>query len=243
MEDRALLDLGARECEALGLLRRDEVVDGTVIRMPRAYPVYDDGYQAAMPVLREYVRGFSNLHVIGRNGQHRYNNQDHSMLAGMLAARNVAGESHDVWSVNVEGDYHEEIRESAGGDRQTPAVAPARLVEDLLREAFARYDAVALGGAVGMVAGLGLLLATAALLLRGGEVVGPNLSLLSHYLYGFDASWRGAAMGAAEAGVAGFALGFLLGRSINWLVDRHEVGIRRRLEYATAADPFAAVDQ
>ena len=225
------------------MLRRDEVVDGTVIRMPRAYPVYDDGYQAAMPVLREYLRGFTNLHVIGRNGQHRYNNQDHSMLAGMLAARNVAGESHDVWSVNVEGDYHEEIRESAGGDRQTPATAPARLVEDLLREAFARYDAVALGGAVGIVAALGLLFATAALLLRGGEVVGPNLSLLDNYLFGFDASWRGAAIGAAEAGVAGFALGFLLGRSINWLVDRHEVGIRRRLEYASAVDPFGAGDQ
>ena len=87
------------------------------------------------------------------------------------------------------------------------------------------------------------LLATAALLLRGGEVVGPNLSLLGHYLYGFDASWRGAAMGTAEAGVGGFALGFLLGRSINWLVDRHEMGIRRGLEYASAVDPFGAVDQ
>jgi protoporphyrinogen oxidase len=243
MEDSALLDLGARECEALGLLRRDEVVDGTVIRMPRAYPVYDNGYQAAMPVLREYVRGFSNLHVVGRNGQHRYNNQDHSMLGGMLAARNVAGESHDVWSVNVEDDYHEEIRESKAGDRQTPAPADGRLVEDLLREAFARYDAVALGGAVGVVTAIGLLLATAALLLRGGEVVGPNLSLLDNYLFGFDASWRGAAIGTAEAGAAGFALGFVLGRSINWLVDRHEVGIRRRLEYASAIDPFGAVDQ
>jgi protoporphyrinogen oxidase len=243
MEDRALLDLGARECEALGLLRREEVVDGTVIRMPRAYPVYDDGYQAAMPVLRDYLRGFANLHVVGRNGQHRYNNQDHSMLAGMLAARNVAGESHDVWSVNVEDDYHEEIRESRAGDRRTPGSARARLVEDLVREAFARYDAVALGAAVGMVAAVGLLLATAVLLVRGGPVVGPNLSLLGNYLYGFDASWRGAAVGAIEAGAGGFGLGFLLGRAINWLVDRHEIGIRRRLEYAAAADPFGAVDQ
>jgi hypothetical protein len=215
--------------------------------MPRAYPVYDDGYQAAMPVLRDYLRGFTNLHVVGRNGQHRYNNQDHSMLAGMLAARNVAGESHDVWSVNVEGDYHEELREevqgAATGDRQVPGAAGARLVEDLLREAFARYDAAALGGAVGAVAAIGLLLATVVLLVRGGAVVGPNLSLLGNYLYGFDASWRGAAVGAIEAGAGGFALGFLLGHSINWLVDRHEIAIRRRLEYAAAADPFGAMDQ
>jgi hypothetical protein len=222
------------------------VVDGTVIRMPRAYPVYDDGYQAAMPTLRDYLRTFTNLHVVGRNGQHRYNNQDHSMLAGMLAARNVAGESHDVWAVNVEDEYHEEIRAevggAAGGDRQVPAAAPARLVEDLLREAFARYDAVALGGAVGVVAAVGLLLATVVLLLRGGSVVGPNLSLLGNYLYGFDASWRGAAVGAVEAGAGGFGLGFALGHAINWLVDRHEIGIRRRLEYAAAADPFGVAD-
>jgi protoporphyrinogen oxidase len=243
MDDRALIDLGARECETLGLLRRDEVIDGTVIRMPRAYPVYDDGYRDAMPVLREYVRRFENLQVVGRNGQHRYNNQDHSMVAGMLAARNVAGESHDVWAVNVEGDYHEEIREREPGDRLTPARAGAASVEELLREAFARYDAVALGGAIGIVAAVGLLLATAALLLRGGEVVGPNLSLLGNYLYGFDASWRGASVGAVEAGAGGFAIGWLLGCSINWLVDRHEIGIRRRLEYASALDPFGPVDR
>ena len=168
------------------------------------------------------------------------------MLAGMLAARNVSGETHDVWSVNVEGDYHEEIRGegrgAAAGDRQVPSATRARLVEDLLREAFARYDAVALGGAVGAVAAVGLLLATVVLLLRGGSVVGPNLSLLGNYLYGFDASWRGAGIGTLEAGAGGFVLGFLLGHSINWLVDRHEIAIRRRLEYAAVADPFGAVD-
>ena len=95
--------------------------------MPRAYPVYDDGYQAAMPILREYLRGFSNLHVIGRNGQHRYNNQDHSMLTAMLAARNLVGESHDVWAVNVEEEYHEEVRarrfDAVGGAAGAPCHA------------------------------------------------------------------------------------------------------------------------
>jgi protoporphyrinogen oxidase len=264
MDDAALVELGTLECETLGLLRRDEVVGGTVIRMPRAYPVYDDAYRTALPLLRDYMLRFENLHVVGRNGQHRYNNQDHSMLAGMLAARNVAGESHDVWAVNVESDYHEEIRRplapeeerGAGArsgavagagtgarDRQVPEAAPALVLEDLMREAFARYDAVALGGAVGIVAGAGLLIATAALLLRGGPVVGPNLSLLGNYLYGFEPSWRGALVGAAEAGIGGFGLGWLLGHSINWLVDRHEIAIRRRLELAGALDPFGVVDR
>jgi protoporphyrinogen oxidase len=256
MDDAALLELGARECETLGLLRREEVSGGTVIRMPRAYPVYDDGYRAAMPVLRGYLAGFENLHVVGRNGQHRYNNQDHSMLAGMLAARNVAGESHDVWAVNVETDYHEEIgrpasdaaggqagaRGVAAGDRLVPQAAAPPLLEDLLREAFARYDPVALGGAVGAIAGLGLFLATAILLLRGGAVVGPNLSLLGNYLYGYAPSWSGALVGSVEAGLGGFGLGYLLGRAINALVHRHEVGIRRRLELASTLDPLGVAE-
>jgi protoporphyrinogen oxidase len=259
MDDATLVELGTRECETLGLLRRDEVVDGTVIRMPRAYPVYDEAYRDALPVLRDYLGGFSNLHVIGRNGQHRYNNQDHSMLAGMLAARNVAGEAHDVWAVNVESEYHEEVRrperwgerlepaaergDSRAGDRQVPAPARAQRVEDLVREAFARYDPVALGGAVGIVLGAGLLIATVLLLVRSGRVIGPTLSLLGHYLYGFRATWWGAALGAVEAALYGFALGWVLARAINWLVDRHETAIRRRLELIGALDPFGAADR
>ena len=264
MDDAALVELGARECETLGLLRREEVSGGTVIRMPRAYPVYDDGYRAAMPVLRRYLAGFENLHVVGRNGQHRYNNQDHSMLAGMLAARNVAGETHDVWAVNVETDYLEEIERPAKtgalpaagdvriaapgararpGDRLVPEAAPAPMLEDLLREAFARYDAVALGGAVGAIAGASLFLATALLLLRGDSVVGPNLSLLGNYLYGYAPSWPGALVGMVEAGLGGYGLGYLLGRSINALVHRHEIGIRRRLELAGTLDPLGIADR
>ena len=256
MEDRDLVELGARELEVLGLLRRDEVTGGTVIRMPLAYPIYDDGYREALPVLREYLRGFSNLHVVGRNGQHRYNNQDHSMLAGMLAARNVAGAAHEVWEVNVESDYHEEVQGGAAaanaagssdarlrrGDRLVPGAAPAPLLESLLREAFARYDPVALGGAVATVSGAGLFAATAVLLVSGGDRVGPNLSLVGNYLYGFAPSWPGAVVGILEAGLGGFAIGYLLARGINWLVHRHETAIRRRLELAHTLDPLAAAD-
>ena len=109
MDDAALIEQGKRELETLGLVRAGNVVDGTVIRQPKAYPVYDENYREAVDTIRTYVESFDNLHSVGRNGMHRYNNQDHSMLTAMLAARNLLGERHDVWNVNVERSYHEEF--------------------------------------------------------------------------------------------------------------------------------------
>ena len=105
-----LIELGMRECSQIGLIDPGEVEDGTVVRMPKAYPVYDHGYQEQLATVRRYVDSITNLQLIGRNGQHRYNNQDHSMLAGVYAARNLAGARHDVWSVNTEMEYQEEAR-------------------------------------------------------------------------------------------------------------------------------------
>jgi protoporphyrinogen oxidase len=108
MADRELLALGARELEAIGLLGGGRVIDGTVVRMPKAYPVYDDGFMEALAVLRDYLAGFANLQVAGRNGMHKYNNQDHSMVTALLAAENLLGARHDVWAVNADDEYHEE---------------------------------------------------------------------------------------------------------------------------------------
>ena len=77
--------------------------------MPKAYPVYDDGFMEALGGrLREYLAAFANLQVAGRNGMHKYNNQDHSMVTAMLAVQNMLGEHHDVWAVNADDEYHEE---------------------------------------------------------------------------------------------------------------------------------------
>ena len=91
----------------MGLARAEEVEDGTVIRQPKAYPVYDRDYRAHLEVLQNYLTKFENLQTIGRNGMHRYNNQDHSMLTAILAVRNLFGEQHDLWTVNAERSYHE----------------------------------------------------------------------------------------------------------------------------------------
>ncbi|AZQ67202.1 NAD(P)/FAD-dependent oxidoreductase [Silicimonas algicola] len=107
--DSELVALAARELEQLGLARREDVVDGTVVRQPKAYPVYDTEYRAAVDTIFAWLKKLENFQSIGRNGQHRYNNQDHSMLTGMLAARNILGERHDVWNVNVDRAYHEQF--------------------------------------------------------------------------------------------------------------------------------------
>ncbi len=239
--DDDLIELGTRECAALGLIRAEEVRDGCVIRIPKAYPVYDGGYQEALQVLRGWLDPIENLQLIGRNGQHRYNNQDHSMMTAVLAVENIVGASHDVWSVNVDDEYHEEVREEsaqpASGDRLVPGRAELPTPEEQVLSAFARYDPVALGAAVGAVAGFGLFLATAILLLRGGILVGNNLSLLANYFLGYDVTWVGALIGLGEAALGGFAFGWLLARTINAVVGIHETALIRRLELARTMDP------
>jgi protoporphyrinogen oxidase len=109
--DEDLVALARREIGELGLADPDKVVDGTVVRMPKAYPIYDGMYQQHLGVVRAHLDGLPNLHLVGRNGLHKYNNQDHSMLTAMMAVENMRGAaSHDIWAVNTDFDYHEEIR-------------------------------------------------------------------------------------------------------------------------------------
>ena len=108
--DADLVDLAKRELQALGLAGNAGVVDGTVLRMPKAYPVYDSRYREHLDAVRDFIDPVENLHTVGRNGMHKYNNQDHSMLTAMLAVANMRGASYDIWSVNTDFDYHEEQR-------------------------------------------------------------------------------------------------------------------------------------
>ncbi len=123
--DAQLIKLGIRECAALGLIRPSEVRDATVVRAEKAYPVYDHEYQRLLRIIRDYLAHFENFQTVGRNGLHRYNNQDHSMLTGLYAAQNIlGGQQRDVWSVNTEQSYHEEAEpgsDGLSGDRLTPA--------------------------------------------------------------------------------------------------------------------------
>ncbi len=118
MSDAELIDLATKELETLGLAKNAVVEDGVVIRQPKAYPVYDHEYRQHLKVIQNYLQTFENLQTTGRNGMHRYNNQDHSMLTGLLAAKNILGENHDLWGVNTERSYYEEFKtKQQDGDR------------------------------------------------------------------------------------------------------------------------------
>jgi protoporphyrinogen oxidase len=115
MDNGRFIDFAARELEQIGMIDRRDVLDGTVVRVPKAYPAYFGEYREFDKV-RSYLDGFSNLYPVGRNGMHRYNNQDHSMLAANSAVNSILncgqGKS-EIWSINAEDDYHEEIDEVA----------------------------------------------------------------------------------------------------------------------------------
>ena len=124
--DDQLIEDAKRELAYLGLVASEDVEQGYVVRQLKAYPIYDDRYAANVDVLRGWLREHAaNVHPVGRNGMFRYNNQDHSMYTALLTAENIAtGTTHDVWSVNVEEDYHEERVSRPAGSHGTGRDAP-----------------------------------------------------------------------------------------------------------------------
>ena len=126
MSDRDLIALATLEVAKVGLVSAADVIDGCVVRQPKAYPVYDDAYREHMSMIRRDLESsYPTLHLIGRNGMHKYNNQDHAMMTAMLTARNIlAGERvYDIWQVNEDAEYHE-----AGASSAQAALASERLV-------------------------------------------------------------------------------------------------------------------
>ncbi|WP_363350367.1 NAD(P)/FAD-dependent oxidoreductase [Methylocystis echinoides] len=124
--DEDLIDLAKREIGQIGLMAPDDVTDACVVRQAKAYPVYDEAYaQNVEAIRREIATRFPTLHPIGRNGMHKYNNQDHAMMTGMLAALNVVRDEElfDVWQVNEDAEYSE-----AGVSGAEEALSSERLV-------------------------------------------------------------------------------------------------------------------
>jgi len=218
MPDKELIDLGVREMEALGFANQEDVIDGTVVRMPKAYPVYDSQYKDSIAVIRDYLDRFDNLHLIGRNGQHKYNNQDHSMLTAMMAAENVLGADHDLWEVNEEPEYHEEI------------------VFRPLRRAFGRIDQLGFATALGAASGLLIFLSTLSLVIKGGEVVGPNLRLLNQYFLGYSVTLEGAFIGGAYSFSWAFIFGWLTAYLRNFFVGFFIYRVKRKAEMLSFKD-------
>ena len=128
--DAELVKLATRELESLGLVAAGDVLDGHVVRQPKAYPVYDDDYARHVETIRrELDARYPGLHLVGRNGMHKYNNQDHAMMTAMLTAKNIlAGEQvYDVWNVNQDAEYHEAGDRGAQVTDTSGRLVPRRL--------------------------------------------------------------------------------------------------------------------
>jgi hypothetical protein len=121
MSDDDLVELAAGELDKLGLASRSKVERGYVVRVPKAYPMYDQDYEERVKAIRAWLETIDNVQQVGRNGLHRYNNSDHSMLTAIRAVENItAGEAHDIWAVNAESVYHEEDVKDEHPYREAP---------------------------------------------------------------------------------------------------------------------------
>lgn len=210
--DHELVELASRELEQIGLANLSDVIEGCVYRVPKAYPVYNSTYHDYLQIIREFLDGLENFQTIGRNGLHRYNNQDHSMITGMLAVRNVVfGERNDLWAVNSDLRYQEEIHsdEKEGEDK--------KFAETITR-VFPKLDPVSFGLSAGITGGLGIFIATLFMLINGNETLSSYAGLLGQFLPGFSVSWRGALLGMLDMFIFGFAFGSMAAYCRNLII-------------------------
>jgi protoporphyrinogen oxidase len=202
--DEELIELGKRELDRIGLARYADVIDGSVFRVEKAYPVYDSTYREHLGVIRNYIDTLDNFQTIGRNGLHRYNNQDHAMLTGMLAVRNLLyNEKNDLWIVNAEQEYHEEIREVDLSAREVEKV-----YQDVLSMAFRKLDPRAFGSALGVMSGLLLCFATLIVVNNDLLSVAGKMLLLREYFPGYSITFLGSFIGLFYGLLFGFLLGW-----------------------------------
>jgi len=226
MSDQDLIDLGTKELETLGFISAADVEDGAVVRMPKAYPVYDAEYREALRKVREFVHDFDNLQLVGRNGMHRYNNQDHSMLTAMMAAENILGAHHDVWDVNTDPEYHEEVavlEDVSDADRAVIKV-------------FARIDKLGFATSSGIVSGLLVFLATLWLTFSGDGITTQALQLLNQYFIGYSVTFKGAFIGLGYTFLWGFLSGWLFAYLHNLFVAFYIYRVKRKLELLSFRD-------
>jgi protoporphyrinogen oxidase len=233
--DADLIELAKTEVERIGLASRADIEDGCVVRAPKAYPMYDSGYRPHLETVKQFAAGFDNFQTIGRNGLHRYNNQDHAMLTGLLAVKNaVAGDTNDLWSVNTDQEYHEEVRDEMPGELEEVS----QVLEGAIARVFPKLDRVAFGVSLGTTAGLLLFLATIALVAKGGDAIGPKLQLLNEYFPGYSVTVPGSFLGLLYGFFSGFVGGWSFAFVRNGAMFLTMALIHRRAEWKLIQDLF-----
>ena len=251
MSDQELVELGKKELEILGLIQASDVEDGTVVRVPKAYPVYDSTYRESLQTIRQFLSRIYNLQLVGRNGMHKYNNQDHSMLTAMLAVMNISGANYDLWQVNVDQEYHEEITDRGEKDvdefallASTQPRVPVSIAtqpqksasDEALIRVFAKMDKLGLAIAVGSVCSLAVFIATLWLIITGVESADPNLQLLGQYFIGYTITVKGAVIGMAYSFFWGFIWGWLFAYLRNFFHGIFIYIVRKKAELLSFRD-------
>ncbi len=231
LSDAELTEIASRELAGLGLANTDDISDSCVLRQSKAYPVYDQDYSRHLSVIRDFLGSFENLHTIGRNGMHRYNNQDHSMLTGIMAAQNIAtgADDHDLWTVNEEEEY---LEQDATKDANLGELIP----EKFIRRAFARMDKLGFATAVGTVSGLLFFLATLWLAIKGTPSGSPDLGFLAEYFVGYTVSVKGAFISFAYTFFWGFLFGWLFAYLRNLFFAIYIYEVKKKAELLSLRD-------
>ncbi len=241
-----LIELASIELVKLGIVSRDEIEDGSVARMPKAYPVYDEHYAEYLETIKKFSDSLENIYLVGRNGMHRYNNQDHSMLSAMLACENILGASNDIWSINEEGEYHEATtREELERQKDIDALnksqphvpmADPGLSDAILLRILSRLDKAALAGAVGITAGAVLFLMTLVAVLQADPFLTQNLSLISEFFAGYTVSFSGAFLGLLHGLIWGGVVGWLFAYVHNMAIGLYSRFVLRQVFRGTMKD-------
>jgi protoporphyrinogen oxidase len=204
LPDAELIELAKKEIQQVGLSKSDQVIDGCVFRVDKSYPVWDNDYAQHLEIIRKFVDNLENFQTVGRNGMHRYNNQDHSMMTALLAVRNTLfNENHDLWAVNTEREYHEVVQTKDKNVEEKTLKA----TEAAFTRAFLKLDPLAFGAAWGLVVGLCLCLVTFIVLHNQPEGITDYLWLISQYLPGYGVTWLGGVLGLFYGFIGGFLFG------------------------------------
>jgi len=227
MSDSDLKDMATQELSRLDLASADDVIDSYVVRQPMAYPIYDQEYEKNLGVIKDFLGPIENLQTIGRNGLHRYNNMDHSMLTGMLAAENICSTQINVnlWEVNEDPKYLEEDDQGV-------------VYEKVISRTFARMDKLAFASSVGCVFCLFIFYVTLWPFILSADIIGAKLPLIAQYFIGYSVSVKGAFIAGAHSFVWGFVFGWLFAYLRNLLLGLFIFWVKKKAELITLKDFF-----
>ncbi|MDM8542620.1 NAD(P)/FAD-dependent oxidoreductase [Desulfococcaceae bacterium HSG9] len=228
MPETELVGLAARELAELGLAETDDIADEFVLRQPKAYPVYNQNYLNCLGIIQEFIAGFKNLQTIGRNGMHRYNNMDHSMLTGMMAIQNITGCDHNLWLVNEEEEYLEDEKNK----KKLQQLIPERLLIGL----FGRMDKLGFATAIGTISALYVFIATLWMSIKSIPPGIPNLTFLGEYFAGYTMTVNGAFIAFPYTFFYGFLLGWMFAYIRNFIITLYLFYVRKKSEFLSIKD-------